>query len=140
MENHSFSLPAGRESSAHHRHQASLEGVLDFSTPSLSVSEKDQAQEVIRALINHCEPLQSSKPYKKVTLMRLTYEQCRLVDLFLQQAFTYFDDIYRSSIHTAVQPSVKQGLARYTGFTSQSPAAQKREVEGAMDSFCGIIV
>ncbi|OJD11710.1 hypothetical protein ACJ73_09490 [Blastomyces percursus] len=117
MAGYSFSLPAGRDSSAHH-HQ-SLEGILDFSGPSLSATEQAQAQAVISALLNHCEPLQSRKPYKKVTLIRLTYEQCRSVDLFLQQFFTYFDTFYCSS----------------AGFSSQFPAAQKQEVESVMNSF-----
>ncbi|OJD23150.1 hypothetical protein ACJ73_05502 [Blastomyces percursus] len=134
MAGHSFSLPAGRESAAHHRHEASLEGILDFSGPSLSATEQAQAQAVINALLNHCEPLQSSQPYKKVTLVRLTYAQCRSVDLFLQQFFTYFDTYY-SSGNTAIQPSFERGLARCAGFSSQSPAAQKQEAESVMNSF-----
>ncbi|PGH03459.1 hypothetical protein GX51_04033 [Blastomyces parvus] len=131
----SFSLPTGRESSAHHCHQASPEGVLDFSAPSLSAAEQAQAQAVISTLLNHCEPLQSSKPYKKVTLVRLTYEHCHSVDLFLLQFFTYFDVFYCSSSGIATQPSFEQGLARCAGFSSQSPAAQKQKTESVMDSF-----
>ncbi|GBF62694.1 hypothetical protein TMEN_5258 [Trichophyton mentagrophytes] len=115
--------------------QASLEGLLDFSGPSLSVTELAQAQVVISALLNHCEPLQSNKPYKKVTLVRLTYEQCRSVDLFLQQFFTYFDTCYCSSGDTAIQPSFERGLARCAGFSSQSSVAQKQEAESVMNSF-----
>ncbi|KAM5471086.1 hypothetical protein MauCBS54593_003424 [Microsporum audouinii] len=134
MANHLFSLPPGQESS-HHRHQSSLEEVLDFTTPCISAAEQSQAQTVINALINHCEALQSSTPYKKVTLVRLTYEECRSVDLFLRQIFTYFDGLYCSSDDTAIQPCFVRGLARYDGFSSQSPETQKREAESAMNSF-----
>ncbi|KAK2806384.1 hypothetical protein FQN51_007428 [Onygenales sp. PD_10] len=138
MADHSFWLPTSQESSAHHRHQASLDGVRDFSAPSLSAAEQaQQAQAVISSLFNHCEPVQSSTPYKKVTLVRLTYEQCRSADLFLQLFFIYFDGFKFccSSGDTAIQPSFNQGLARCAGFSSQSPAAQKQEVESVIDSF-----
>ncbi|KAK2736206.1 hypothetical protein FQN55_001738 [Onygenales sp. PD_40] len=135
MADHSFWLPTSQESSVDHRHQAVLDGGLDFSPPSLSAAEQAQAQAVITSLFNHCEPLQSSTPYKKATLVRLTYEQCRSADLFLQQFFIYFDGFCCSSGDTAIQPSFNQGLARCAGFSPQSPATQKQEVESVMDSF-----
>ncbi|KAK2735071.1 hypothetical protein FQN57_001351 [Myotisia sp. PD_48] len=130
------SLPAGQGSSAHHRYQASLEAVLDFSsTPSLPADDESQARILLCTLIAHFEPLQSSTPYRGVALVRLTYEQCRSVDMFLQQTFTYFDGLHCSIGDTPIQPTFERGLARFAGFSPQSPAAERQEVEDALNSF-----
>jgi hypothetical protein len=76
---------------AHHRHQASLEHVLDFSAPPLTTAELAQADGVFNHLIFHCEPLQSGEPYKKVTLVRATYENCASKGSFLQHFFLHLD-------------------------------------------------
>lgn len=65
--------------SPHHRHQASLEGVINFFavTPALSPQERQEATSVFTAIVDACEPLQNQEPYKQVTLVRLTYEYAR---------------------------------------------------------------
>ena len=66
--------------SPHHRHQTSLEGVIDVfaSTQQLSPEQRDQATHIFNAVIKACEPLQHNKaPYKQITLVRLTYEYAR---------------------------------------------------------------
>ncbi|OJD25672.1 hypothetical protein ACJ73_02960 [Blastomyces percursus] len=131
MASFSFSLPAARgESLAHHRHQTSLEQVLDFSAAPLTTAELAQADDIFNRLINHCEPLQSSKPYKKVTLVRLTYEHSRSKDMFLRQVFTYFDDTQTSQ----GPPTFEHGLSKFSSFSSQTIPAE-REAEDAIDSF-----
>jgi hypothetical protein len=62
--------------SPHHRHQASLEGAIDFfaTTPPFDHQKRQEATRVFHAVINACEPSQSQEPYKQVTLVRLTYE------------------------------------------------------------------
>ncbi|EEQ89449.2 uncharacterized protein BDCG_04569 [Blastomyces dermatitidis ER-3] len=58
---------------AHHRHQASLERILDLSPQEvLTLEERAQAGNIFSQFISHCEPRQSAHPYKKVTLVRLT--------------------------------------------------------------------
>ncbi|PGH00713.1 hypothetical protein AJ79_08133 [Helicocarpus griseus UAMH5409] len=112
-----FSFPlaaAGGQSVAHHRHQTSLEQVLGFSAAPLTTAELAQADNIFKQLISHCEPLQSSKPYKKATLARLTYAHSRSKEMFLRQFFTYLDDTFDQN-------------------SQWSP--KKREVETAIDSF-----
>lgn len=62
--------------STHHRHQTSLEGVIDLfaTTRQLSSEQRDQATRVFNTVIEACEPLQSTGPYKQITLICLTYE------------------------------------------------------------------
>lgn len=80
--------------SSHHRHQASLEGVLDLfpAMPPLSPRERQEADRVFTAVVGACEPLQNQEPYRQVTLVRLTYEYARseaskdnFLRFFLQQ-------------------------------------------------------
>ncbi|KAK2798287.1 hypothetical protein FQN50_008892 [Emmonsiellopsis sp. PD_5] len=138
----SFSFPlsaASGESVAHNRHQASLERVLDFATTPLTAAEQREAETTFSQLISHAESLQGTSPYKKATLVRLTYEHSRSKDTFLQQFFLFVDgdNIDDDDIQDLEpQPSFEQGLMRFHGFTSQSaPASLKREAEAAIDSF-----
>jgi hypothetical protein len=67
-------------SSPHHRHQTSLEGVINAfaSTSQLNPEQRDQAARIFNTIIEASEPLQHSKgSYKQVTLVRLTYEYAR---------------------------------------------------------------
>jgi len=64
----------------HHRHQTSLEGVIDVLAPTqrLSPKQRVQATHIFNALIEACEPLQpNSGPYKQITLVSLTYQYAR---------------------------------------------------------------
>lgn len=65
--------------SPHHRHQASLEGVINLfaATPALSHQERQEATRVFTAIVDAYEPSQNQEPYKQVTLVRLTYEYAR---------------------------------------------------------------
>lgn len=114
---------------AHHRHQSSLEGV-DFSPPSLTPAEVTQAHQVFTQLITHCEPLQSKNPYKKVSLVRLTYEQSFSSVSFLQHFYIFLDDTKDQG-----PPTFARGLSRYAGFCSEATAEQKQEATRSIDSF-----
>src|SRR5436305_8462077 len=80
--------------SPHHRHQTSLEGVIDLFSPhpGLSSEQRQQETRIFTAVIEACEPLQNHKPYKQITLVRLTYEYARSEasrDNFLRFFFQY---------------------------------------------------
>jgi hypothetical protein len=45
--------------------------------PALSSDQRQQETSVFTAVIEACEPRQNHKPYKQVTLVRLTYEYTR---------------------------------------------------------------
>ncbi|KAK2782349.1 hypothetical protein FQN53_009783 [Emmonsiellopsis sp. PD_33] len=139
----SFSFPlfaAGGESAAHHRHLVSLEQILDFAAAPLTAAQQREAETTFNQLISHAESLQGTSPYKKATLVHLTYEHSRSKDTFLQQFFLFVDgdniDDDNTTQDLELQPSFEQGLMRFHGFTSQTaPASLKREAEGAIDSF-----
>ena len=67
----------------HHRHQVSLESVLDFSitTASLSTDERSQATLIFHRIINYCSSHESSntpgdagRRYGRARLVKLVYE------------------------------------------------------------------
>ncbi|RTE68294.1 hypothetical protein BHE90_017328 [Fusarium euwallaceae] len=62
-----------------HRHQSSLEGIIDFSTrPPLTPAQHVSASRRFDQLVNHFNiPDGSSKGYDRVKLVRLTYEYAR---------------------------------------------------------------
>lgn len=45
--------------------------------PGLSSEERQNATRTFTTVIEACEPLQDNKPYKQITLVRLTYEHAR---------------------------------------------------------------
>ncbi|OBS16455.1 hypothetical protein FPOA_12898 [Fusarium poae] len=62
-----------------HRHQSSLEGILDFSAqPPLTPAQRLSAGRRFDQLVNHFDaPDDSCKDYDRVKLVRLTYEYAR---------------------------------------------------------------
>ena len=64
---------------AHHRHQASLEGILDFSTPAtLSVDQRERATRKFHQIIGHFDNNEGASSrgasYNRPRLIQLTYE------------------------------------------------------------------
>ncbi|KAM5457548.1 hypothetical protein MaudCBS49596_000743 [Microsporum audouinii] len=117
---------------AHHRHQSSLEGVLDFSLPSsLSPEELALARSTFGQLIDHCEPVQADEPYKKATLVRLMHEQSRNKDAFLHHFFLYLGN-------ECSPPGFSTGLDRFAAF-DRSDADQRKAAESAVDRFAGYL-
>ncbi|KAF2452499.1 hypothetical protein BDY21DRAFT_312010 [Lineolata rhizophorae] len=69
--------------SPHHRHQASLKGVIDFSTePPLGANERVEARRRFYHIVNHFEDTEKrnssgssgNEPYNRPVFVRLTYE------------------------------------------------------------------
>lgn len=63
-----------------HRHQSSLEGIIDFSAqPPLTPAQRLSAGRRFNQLVNHFDVPDgsSSKGYDRVKLVRLTYEYAR---------------------------------------------------------------
>jgi hypothetical protein len=82
----------------HHRHQSSLEGLIDFSAkPPLSEDEHDQAKRKFYHVVEHFEVDENGQPssnrsrqYNPPKLIRYTYEYARSPlskDNFLQAFF-----------------------------------------------------
>ncbi|EFR00437.1 hypothetical protein MGYG_03440 [Nannizzia gypsea CBS 118893] len=90
---------------------------------------------MIRALLSYCEPNQDVLPFKRVTLVRLTYEQCHSVDPFLLQFFTYLDKFQNSRDNSDLQPSFDRGVTQFVGFSPDSSPTRKQEAMSAVNSF-----
>lgn len=84
--------------SPHHRHQSSLEGVINFSSqPPLGTDRRAQARRRFYNIVNHFGPNNAggtstgnSNQYNRPLLVRLTYEYARSEearDNFLQVFF-----------------------------------------------------
>lgn len=99
---------------------------------ALTPAELAQADDIFKKLISHCEPLQSSQPYKKVTLVRLKYEHSRSKHSFLRHFYDFLDTQSDQG-----PPCLARGLSKFSTFGSAAPAPalQEKEAEGAIDSF-----
>ena len=109
-------------------HQASLEGIIDFS-PSTE-PEPDQlanTQRIFNQIINHYEPSQTKNgPYKRITLVRLTYEYA-LSEISRNKFLKYFFDF--------VQISTEKDI-----HIDDWDAKQKNELESSLTSFADFLV
>src|SRR5947208_1922750 len=82
----------------HHRHQSSLEGVIDLSSPQpLEPDQRDRATRIFNQIVAHFEPSQAEdKGYKRVTLIRAAHEYTLNRDNFLH---CFFRDGHRCVIY-----------------------------------------
>ncbi|KLU91809.1 hypothetical protein MAPG_10757 [Magnaporthiopsis poae ATCC 64411] len=85
--------PAG----PHHRHQSSLQGILQAETPVMEENTRAQADARMRHILQHCEAAASQQPrqgYDRPALVRLTHDYARSDDsksLFLSSFFEHLD-------------------------------------------------
>jgi hypothetical protein len=125
--------------SPHHRHQSSLEGVIDFSDQHLHPDERNRATRIFNRIINYYEPSQTKNgPYKQITLLRATYEYALSRDNFLKLFFLY---IGRES-HLTEQLSesnFSQTLSHFVNFDSIT-AEQKDELGKSVSAFADYLV
>jgi hypothetical protein len=79
------------QSSPLHRHQSSLEGVLDFSAEvPLSTDQRARASRQFHHIVRHFEFPAEKRPYSRALLVRYTYEYARSQesrDVFLRAFF-----------------------------------------------------
>jgi len=79
------------QSSPLHRHQSSLEGVLDFSAEvPLSADQRARASHQFHHIVRHFEFPAETRPYSRPLLVRYTYEYARSQesrDVFLRAFF-----------------------------------------------------
>ncbi|KAF3490864.1 uncharacterized protein GIQ15_00381 [Arthroderma uncinatum] len=135
------SLSRRLQTAAHHRHQASLEGVIDFSSPSdpLSPADLALARLTFNRLLDHCEPIQNNKPYKKATLVRLMHEHSRAEEVYLQKFFLYLGSENGGGGSASSASGVSKGLARFAGFDASNPNDVKKDAESAVDAFANYL-
>lgn len=79
---------------AHHRHQVSLETILNFAGPQpMSADQRANARQKFYTVVDHCKSAEILKPddrYSRPLLIRYTYEYARselAQDTFLRAFF-----------------------------------------------------
>jgi hypothetical protein len=128
--------------SAHHRHQTSLEGIMSIDgTPGslgfeplepqpLERAQLDRATHVFNQIVNHYEPLQTKNgPYKRITLVRVTYEYTLSRDDFLRY---FFLEMERDS-------DFPQALALFADFDSWD-IQRKNELASRLSAFADFLL
>jgi hypothetical protein len=118
-------------------HQISLEGVMSVdgtpgsleSTP-LEPDQRDRATHIFNQIVNHCEPLQTENgPYKRITLVRVTYEYVPSRDNFLRY---FFLDMERDL-------DFSQALSRLADFNDWD-TQRKNELAPRLTAFADYLV
>ena len=101
--------------SPHHRHQSSLRGFLDFSSPAiLEPDQLNRAIEIFSFFVTRYEPLQANhRKYGYITLVRTVHEFVVSKDNFLKHLFLFIDrDLSRGG--DVPEPDLAQALSRFS--------------------------
>lgn len=119
-----------------HRHQSSLERVLDFSEPLLlSPQQNEFANILLDSFIEHYGPERATqKGYKPARLIRVTFDHIISKDSFLTFFFTY---LHESVVD--IDSNLDSALLYFKDFTSWESAAQ-RNVTDAIEEFADYLV
>lgn len=124
----------------YHRHQISLEGVIDFSAvPSLNPQERQLALHIFDQFIKHYEPLQIQRgPYKRITLLRAAREYAPSEDGFLRKFFLHIGEMPCPSEQACVA-DFSRALSSFMDFDSMTDK-QKDDIDRKMSDFADTVV
>jgi hypothetical protein len=105
--------------SPHHRHQSSLEGVIDFASPQcLEPDQRNRATDLFNQIVAHCEPSQTeNNEYKRVTLIRVAHEYVISRDSFLACFFLYIEQELHPGENVS-EPCLSQALSHLANLAS----------------------
>jgi hypothetical protein len=126
---------------ATHRHQSSLEGVLDFSIPlSLTPQQHESARNLVIRLIWHYGPEKTvRKGYRPATLIQATLEHVASPDTFMTFFLSYiYDDLHLEEGSTG-DSDITHSLSYLEGFSSWEPE-QINKLHGGLERFAEYIV
>lgn len=123
---------------ATHRHQSSLEGVLDFSIPlSLKPQQHESARNLVIGLVRQYGLEKTvRKGYKPATLIQATLEHVASPDTFLTFFLSY---IYEDYCSEKGPSDITHTLLYFDGFSSWEPE-QINNVHEALENFAEYIV
>lgn len=108
--------------SPHHRHQVSLETTIDFGVPQpLDVQIRERATQIFYQIIDHFECSQKTDQYKRITLLRATYEYAPSKDSFICHFFLHTGEVL-NLIKRSNEPQLPQVLSYLSGFESMTNA------------------
>jgi hypothetical protein len=119
-----------------HRHQSSLERVLDFSESFLLSPQQNETSNILfDSFIEHYGPERAiQKGYKPAGLIRVTFDHILSKDSFLMFFFTYLHEIL-----VDIDSNLDSALIYFKDFTSWDAAAQ-RNVMDAIEEFADYLV
>lgn len=126
---------------ATHRHQSSLEGVLDFSIPlSLTPQQHESARNLVVRLVRHYGSEKTvRKGYRPAALIQATLEHVTSLDTFMAFFLTYiYEDLHSDERH-AVDSDITRALVFFEGFSSWEPEQINKLHEG-LEKFAEYIV
>jgi hypothetical protein len=124
----------------HHRHQSSLEGVLDFSPPQpLEPDQRNRATDIFNQIVAQYEPSQTDgKGFKRITLLRVTHDSAISKDNFLICFFLFVEQELRQREDVS-ELNLSQALSRYINLDSWS-RQQRKELEISLTAFSDYLV
>ncbi|OAX82145.1 hypothetical protein ACJ72_03501 [Emergomyces africanus] len=119
-----------------HRHQSSLEGVLDFSEPfSLTPQQFDSARSLLDIFIrDYGLERATERVYKPAKLIQATLDYISSKDSFLALFFTFLHENL-----AGVTSNITLALSYFEDFSSWKPAARSG-VRGAFEEFADYMV
>lgn len=126
---------------ANHRHQSSLEGVLDFSIPlSLTPQQHESARNLVIRLVRHYGLEKTvRKGYRPAALIQATLEHVTSPDTFMTFFLSYiYEDLCSDEGHS-IDSDITQALVFFEGFSSWEPKQIHKLHEG-LEKFAEYIV
>jgi lipopolysaccharide export LptBFGC system permease protein LptF len=126
--------------SPHHRHQSSLEGVLDFSSPQPpEPDQRNRATDIFNQIVTQYESSQTNdKGYKRITLLRVVHDSVISKDNFLSCFFLFVEKELRQGEDVS-ELSLSRALSRYVNLDSWS-RQQRKELETSLAAFSDYLV
>lgn len=124
----------------HFRHQSSLEGFIDFSSPQILDSDlHNKATDIFNQIITQYEPSQTEdEGFKWATLLRVTHEFMGSKDNFLSYFFIYAEmELWQGDDKS--EPNLSEALLRYASLDSWS-REKKGEFKTCLITFADYLV
>ena len=123
-----------------HRHQSSLQTVLEFPSPTTpGPNQLRQATEVFNQILSRCEPSQAdSRRYKYVTLLRTVHDSIISKADFLHHFFLFIGAELRRE-QDALELNFSQALSRFDDLNSWDEE-QLNDLERGLATFSDHLV
>ena len=123
-----------------HRHQSSLQGFLDFSSPTiLEPHQLSRAVEIFNSLVSRYEPLQADhRRYGYITLLRTVHEFVVSKDNFLKHLFLFIGRDLRQGQDVS-EPDFAKALSRFSDLNSWE-GKQSVELQQTLAAFSDYLV
>ncbi|OJD14934.1 hypothetical protein ACJ73_09027 [Blastomyces percursus] len=124
-----------------HRHQSSLERVLDFSTTfSLNSQQRQRATTLLRSLVQLYGVEQTIRHgFKPASLIQFTFEHIKGQDAFLSFYFSFLYENLCPSLTDSTEPEIAVALSFFDDFSTWDQN-KKKDANGASEKFAEYIV